>query len=337
MPKKWDKRVLCVLMQWDYCDRSRGPGGDKAVFLDTISGLVADAQPFWYDDYVNDPAQLRRLLLEKAAACKPDLVFYASFRDQLDAATLAELNKKSQTCAWFGDDTWRFDSYSSKLAPHFTHVLTTDPFCLEKYRAIGVKPILTQWAALPQGEIPAEPPAGGKFSYDVSFVGGYNRVRAWFLKQLESLGVKVAVFGPGWPAGKVSPEEMLLIFRESRINLNLSNSISRDIRFVLSSPRALASYLRYTKTAEQIKARNFEIPLAGGFQLTNYAAGLERYLDIGREVALFSSPEECAGQVRYYLANEEERAAIAAAGLRRAAAEHTYQKRFEKIFTEIWG
>ena len=56
---------------------------------------------------------------------------------------------------------------------------------------------------------------------------------------------------------------------------------------------------------EQIKARNFEIPLAGGFQLSNYVPGLEKYLKIGDEIAVYNTPEECAQQVEYYLANDE--------------------------------
>lgn len=336
MTRKWDKRVLCVLMQWDYCDKARGPAGDKACFLDNISGLVSAAEPFWYDEYVNDLPRLRRLLLEKAEAFKPDLVFYPTYTDQLDPATLDQLRGRWPTCGWFGDDTWRFESYSSRLAPHFTHVLTTDPFSVEKYRVLGVNPILTQWAAQPHAASAGQPLAGDNFRFDVSFVGGWNPARAWFIEMLARQGIRVDCFGAGWPNGKVSFEEMERIFRESRINLNLSNSIPKDLRFVLSGPRNLASWLRSPKNAEQIKARNFEIPLAGGFQLTNYVAGLERYLEIGRETAAYTSPEECAAQIKYYLANEPERAAIASAGKARAEAEHTYLLRFEKIFSEIW-
>ena len=126
------------------------------------------------------------------------------------------------------------------------------------------------------------------------------------------------------------------IFHRSRINLNLSNSVSQDIRFIFSSFRSVVNYLRSPKRAEQIKARNFEIPLAGGFQLTNYVAGLERCLKIGEEVAVFSSPEECAQQVHYYLGNEQERASIRLAGNLRAEKEHTYEARLRGILAEIW-
>lgn len=334
MAKRWNKKVLCVMMQWDYCDRRRGPAGDKACFFDSISALVERAEPFWYDDYAADPPLLRRKLKEAAEAFGPDLIFWPTYTDQLDPATLDELGRKWATCGWFGDDTWRFDSYSSRLAPHFTHVLTTDVFAPPKYRALGVRPILTQWAGVAPSQGPL--PEGAAFRHDVSFIGGCSPARAWFIGLLDNLGVKVACYGNGWPGGKVAPEEMERIFRESRINLNLSNSVPRDVRFAFGGLRNVVNLFRAVKTAEQIKARNFEIPLAGGFQLTNYVAGLERYLEIGRETAVFSSPEECAAQISYYLANEPERAAIARAGYVRASAEHTYLRRMEKILGAIW-
>ncbi len=135
----------------------------------------------------------------------------------------------------------------------------------------------------------------------------------------------------------MSVERMNEIFNATRINLNLSNSVSRDIRFVLGGPRNFLRCLLSPKTAEQIKARNFEIPLAGGFQLSAYAPGLERYLKIGEETAVFTSPEDCARQINYYLADEPERAKIMRAGHERAGREHTYLHRLERILEKIWG
>lgn len=323
-------------MEWDYCDKRRGVSGDKLVFFDAISRVVANAEAFWYDDYVQDLPKLRQLVYEKAEAFGPDLIFWPSYTNQFDPASLDKLKARWPTCGWFGDDNWRFDDYSSRLAPHFTHVCTTDIFSVEKYRRLGIEPILTQWAGQILGTPGAPLSPGDKARFDVSFVGGYNQVRGWFIKMLSRQGIKVECFGHGWPNGKVSFEEMERIFLESSISLNLSNSVSRDIRFVLGSPMNLARFLRSPKNVEQMKARNFEIPLAGGFQLTNYVAGLERYLKIGEEVAVYSDPEECARQIRYYLANPGERCAIALAGQARAKREHTYVHRFEDIFRRIF-
>lgn len=322
-------------MEWDYCDSARGPSMDKECFYKNLSMLVSNVEPFWYDPYINDIPRLQELLIDKVKAYNPDLIFFVPYTDQFLPETLDLLKKRWPTFAWFGDDTWRFESYSSKMAPHFSHIATTDPFSVPKYTAIGITPIVTQWAAqLNNTRLGTAPPE--VYDYDVSFVGGYNRFRAWYIEQLGKAGIKVHCFGAGWPAGKVSFAEMDRIFYKTRINLNLSNSISRDIRFIFSSFRSVVNYLRSPKRAEQIKARNFEIPLAGGFQLTNYVPGLERYLKIGEEVAVFSSPEECVRQIKYFLADENERVRILLAGQQRAAHEHTYLNRLEEILGTIW-
>ncbi len=336
MPKTWAKKILAVHMQWDYCDPARGLSPEKAWFYDNLKKLAPASDVFYYDEFVNDRPLLRRKLLEKAESFSPDLIFFVPYTDQFDPPFLDALKARWPTCAWFGDDTWRFDSFSSKLAPHFTHVLTTDPFSLARYSGIGVKPILTQWAAQPFPGHKGPLPAGEKYTYEVSFVGARNEVRSWFIRQLAKAGVKVECFGAGWPNGKVSFERMEEIFRTSGINLNLSNSVPRDARFVLGGPRNFLRWLVSRKTAEQIKGRNFEIPFAGGFQLTNYVIGLERYLEIGKEVAVFSTPEDCVQQIKYYLDNELDRARIMLSGHQRAEREHTYLRRLEQVLEGIF-
>ncbi|MEK7721268.1 MAG: glycosyltransferase [Elusimicrobiota bacterium] len=336
MTGKLDKKILAVLMEWDYCDPKRGPSMDKECFYRNLKKIAANVEPFWYDPYINDILKLQEMLLEKAGAYNPDLIFFVPYLDQFLPETLDSLKARWPTLAWFGDDTWRFELYTAKMAPHFSHAATTDPFSVGKYKKIGITPIITQWAAQLSGPAPASVPPDS-YDYQVSFVGGYNRFRAWCIERLAKAGIKVDCFGAGWLAGRVSFEEMDRIFYKTKINLNLSNSVSQDIRFIFSSFRSAVNYVRSPKRAEQIKARNFEIPLAGGFQLTNYVAGIERYLKIGGEVAVFTSPEECAQQIKYYLANEMERVSILLAGTRRAEKEHTYEARFRKILEEIWG
>ncbi len=323
-------------MEWDYCDPKRGASGDKEYFYKNLAALVSDVEPLWYDPYIHDIPKLQEILIEKAESYNPDLIFFVPYLDQFLPETLDFLKKRWPTFAWFGDDTWRFESYAAKMAPHFSHVGTTDPFSVSKYKKLGITPIVTQWAAqLNNDNLGSAPP--DSYDYDVSFVGGYNGFRVWYIEQLSKAGIKIYCFGAGWPAGKVSFKEMDRIFYKTRINLNLSNSVSHDMRFIFSSFRSGMNYIRSPKRAEQIKARNFEIPLAGGFQLTNYAAGLEKYLKIGEEVAVFSSPEECVQQIRYYLENEAERLNILRAGHARAQKEHTYLSRLEALLGAIWG
>ena len=333
---RWNKKILVVLLEWDYGVKSRGPSIEQTCFLENLRQLTTTVETLWYDDYLQDSGPLQALLLGRARELQPDLVVFVPYTDQFTTATLDELKRDFPTYSWFGDDQWRFENFTSRYAPHFTHVSTTDPWSVIKYRQLGMEPILTQWAGQPFGQKLGALEDESAFEYDVSFIGAKTKFRDWFVQRLDRLGIPVACFGSGWPAGRVDNQAMERIFQTSRISLNISNSVSHDIRFVLSAPRTFLHYLRSPKRVEQMKARNFEIPIAGGFQLSNYVPCLERYLVIGDEVAVYTTPEECAGQVRYYLAQGDERRRIAVRGQARALAEHTYRHRLEAILEQVW-
>lgn len=333
----WNKTVLAVLLQWDYGQPSRGVSIEKSCFFPALQQLVERVEPLWYDDYLTNTGPLQELVIRRARELQPDLMFFIPYSDQLNVETLDALKKISQTYCWFGDDQWRFDTFSARYAPHFTCVSTTDIWSVPKYRKLGIEPILTQWAGQPFSEERGVLPDTEEFAHDVSFVGARTKYRAWFVQRLAERGIHVACFGAGWPNGRVDNVAMERIFRTSRINLNISNSVSHDVRFVLSAPRNLLHYLRSPKRVEQMKARNFEIPLAGGFQLTNYVPGLERYLRIGEEVAIYSTPDDCFGQIQYYLDADREREMIARSGNSRTEHEHTYEHRLVRILSRIWA
>ncbi|MBP2654163.1 MAG: hypothetical protein H6Q73_1732 [Firmicutes bacterium] len=332
----WNKRVLLVGMQWDYGIKDRGPSLDQTIFSETLKQLVAYNEVFWFDDYIKDGKNLEESLARKIEETKPDLIMFLLYTEQFSIQFLDQLKQKYQTYGWFGDDQWRFESFSQKYAPHFTYVSTTDQWAVSKYRRLGIEPILTQWAAQRfndnYGVIDDI-----IYEYDVSFVGQYNEVRGWFVKKLAQAGINVVCFGAGWDNGRITFEDMENIFRASKINLNISNSVSQDIRFVCGGIRNFARWLLSPKRSEQIKARNFEIPLAGGFQLTNYVVGLERYWRIGEEIAIYSTVEDCAKQVEFYLEHVEIRNNIVAKSYERANREHTYFSRLSHVLEEIWG
>jgi spore maturation protein CgeB len=149
-------------------------------------------------------------------------------------------------------------------------------------------------------------------------------------------GVPVRCFGNGWEAGRVGHEEMVRIFGASRINLNLGNSSTPTptLRMRLG---ALARGRRFDMRPRppQIKGRTFEVPGSGGFLLADRVPHLERYFELGREIAVFSTVDELTGQAHHWLSHPEERAAVAEAGYRRVRAEHTYDHRFAAIFERI--
>jgi spore maturation protein CgeB len=254
---------------------------------------------------------------------------------EVSRPVLRRLHERTTTLAFFADDQWRFERYSSQYAELYSFVATTDPLAVPGYRALGGRPILSQWAGRLVGEA-APPPPEEAFRHDVSFVGSWNHYRGWFVGWLGRHGVPVECFGAGWPNGRLGYAEVEAVFRTSRVNLNLSNSRQLDLRYVLSGPRVFANNFLTPKDVEQVKARHFEIPMAAGFQLSSYAVGLEDWLRIGEEVMVFASPEDCLRQVRLLLPDAERRRRMTEQAWRRCLAEHTYERRVASLLASVW-
>lgn len=326
-------KILFVDMQYDYGQKSRGSNDIGEIgFRKPFEKLGHEVIPFYYDDYLKNTEVLQIAILKKADEVKPDLIYFILFAEQFKTETLQQLKSKYKTINWFGDDQWRFKTFTSKYAPHFSYCITTDPFSINKYRQLGIKNVfLSQWAAL---NLPVRP-FENNYIYDVSFIGGSHSVRRWFIHELRKKGIKVNTFGHGWEEGPVQLDEMVTIFRQSKINLNIGNSVHLDLRYLLHNLKNPFVAYKSARASSQIKARNFEIPYYGGFQLAEYVPKIENYFDLSKDLACFSNVDEAVMLIEYYLENAEERETIKMSGFNKAHSQHTYLNRHQEIFAQL--
>lgn len=84
-----------------------------------------------------------------------------------------------------------------------------------------------------------------------------------------------------------------------------------------------------------VNARLFEATACGGFVLTQASPELGEYFRAGSEVVTFGNAAEMREALTYYLglSADEQRAAIATAGQRRAHADHTYHHRLRNLLS----
>jgi spore maturation protein CgeB len=192
----------------------------------------------------------------------------------------------------------------------------------------------------------------------VSFVGLPHGDRRYVAQALRDAGIDVHTFGKGWGVGRVTQSQMIRIFNESCINLNLANASTAGSRLdrsftILRNVLARLPLTKYGRRAgvrtlsaleskllgprpaahgEQIKGRNFEVPGCGAFLLTADVENLQDYYDRGREIACYGDTADLIVQVRTFLADPDRRESIARAGRERTLRQHTYAHRFEAIF-----
>jgi spore maturation protein CgeB len=324
-------KILYIGSKYEYGDKRKGESVNKKGFYDNFINLGYSVTPLWYDKGSNKDLQER--IMATAKTVEPDIIFFILQSDQIFKNTLIKLKKKGYFLVnWFGDDQWRWIGFTSLYANFFDVCITTDKFSVDKYKKIGQGNILrSQWASF-ESDINYK---SINYKYDVSFIGGVSPYRLWFVRSLRGRGIDVNCFGDGWENGRVSYQEMEEIFAKSKINLNISNSSQFDARYLISGLKNILNTFRSKKNVSQTKARIFEIPAQGGFELTEYVPSLDDYFEIGKELVCYSSIDEAELLIKHYLFNNEDREMIKLRGVFRARNDHTYTQRILKFMKEI--
>ena len=269
-------KVLLVSMKYDYGDKSRGSSLERHYFEEPLQCLVATVITFDFMTVLQEQGKERmnQALLNLVCHEKPDVTIVSPYTDQFIPQIMDEINKHTITLGYYFDDTWRIE-YSGFWAKYFTYVTTSDVNGVKKWQDAGCNNFIYSPFGCNHRFFVKK---GLPKLYDVSFVGGYHPFRAWCLRRLSKAGIAVQAWGHGWPNGRLSFEGMVDVFNQSRINLNLSNNESWDLRYVLSPMKPVkesfgvmrntfrAATHPDTKTREMVKARHFEINACGGFQ-----------------------------------------------------------------------
>lgn len=323
-------KILLACMLHTYGDPKREYSYEYFNFYQSLKQIGYEVELFDYmgEIQASGKAGMNQKLLARIQEWRPDVTLFSLYTDQFEPSAVDQLRQYTKTLCFFHDDTWRVE-YSRYWAQHFDFFTTPDVYGELKYRDIGLYnaihfPFGCNEQIFRKMDVPKK--------YDVSFVGGWHPYREWLIKRIRKAGISVEVIGHRWPQGEIDQEGMVRVFNESRINLNLSNSASWDARYLASSPRAFINRLRSPKNIEQMKARLFEVNGCGAFQLSYYVEGLAHCYDLDREVGVYAGADDLVEKIKFYLAHEELRESIAASGLKRTLNDHTFTKRFQKVF-----
>ncbi len=326
-------KIILVCMQYDYGVKARGYSYEYVNFYQVLVSMGHEVILFDFMEHLEQVGRsaMNQQLLHMVRAEMPDMAFFSLFRDEIEPATVLALRSITKTLCFFHDDTWRV-TFSRFWATQFEYFTTPDVYGVYKYQQLG----LTGAIHFPFGcnqqlfqNMYLEK------QFDISFVGAWHPYRAWLLDGLKKQGYRLAIAGSGWPQGTISYQDMVKLFNQSKININLSNSISYDARYLLSSPRALLNTWRSPKNIEQLKARHYEISACGAFQLSYYVEGLERQYVIGEEIAIYLNRCELIEKVAFYLQNENLREEIAQRAYQKSMESHLFETRFTHTFAKM--
>ena len=115
------------------------------------------------------------------------------------------------------------------------------------------------------------------------------------------------VRGRGWPLGAASQQEVVELYCRSKIGWNLHHSTG------------------------PCNTRLLELPANGVLQICDNQRFLGPIFELDREIIGFDTIPECIEKTRYYLAHDDERRRIAAAGRTRTMRDYTEERMWDRV------
>ena len=257
-------------------------------------------------------AQVERANAEK----KIDLFLGQMWADVLDVEVLQKIQKMGIPVINISMDDklpalW--DSYLGRrmgavgLGKGVDLTLTTTPEVCPWYAVEGYPAIYWPLASDPKIFYPRTDK-----KYDVVFIGSNYGLRTKLVGAIEGAGIRVDAFGPGWSNGSRGAEESAEIFGSAKIILGTGN-------------------IGYNEDVFTIKLRDFDAPMSGALYITHRNPDLLELFKEGEEIECYMSFDECIEKIKYYLSNPASLKRISNAGLAKARANYSWDKRMNEL------
>jgi hypothetical protein len=182
---------------------------------------------------------------------------------------------------------------------------------IPRYQEWGLNYIKIQFSYDPREQFPS-PPGWSDLdrTREVSYIGSPHEDRPQFLRSLiQEHKLPVTISGPGWER----------VFSKEERKRYTRGGMLRDAEYrenIWKSKINLAFISQLNE--DDVAHKAFEIAACRGFLLAVRSPEHMACFDEGKEAAFFSSLEECASKIRYYLDHPAEREEIAWRGCERA-------------------
>ena len=300
-----------------------------------------------------------------------DLFFSYLMDGMVDTAVIDEIRKMGiPTCNFSCNNTHQF-GLVDEISPHFDYNLHSEKDSADKFRQIGANPVWFPMAANPRyykpynltrtydvtfvGQRYARRPSyiwhllENGISVDV-FGPGWQLSRHRLLGEvLRNISRYLLALKATMATGDdtradisarlawldfadrlrrkyqshmhapLSDDEMIQLYSKSRISLGFLEVYESH------NPSAIVK--------QHLHLRDFEAPMCGALYLTGFCEELQDFYEPDNEVLVYRNDHEMLDKIRYYLANRSAAEKVRLAGRSRAQRDHSYQRRFEDLFS----
>ncbi len=315
-------KVLFVCETWAECNPAHGPSNAHHNFIGSLAATGLGAiETFFFDEHVRRTgARCDAALMEKARTVRPDLIFFTPVRgsdvNPLPATfALLRAESRARVISLHGDTHDDAGvAFAEEYAPAVDRVVVQDSYSRYPLRAQDPAMYLAAWTPQdPRIFFPGKSPR----TVDVSFQGSVARYpdRKRALGLLEAAGIAVDR-GGGQAESTLSIEAYAAELRRARIVVNFARPVFEAPTF-------------------QCKGRTVEATLSGALLFEQANPETMRWLTPGKHFVAFEDERDLVEKVRYYLAHEDERAAIGAAGCAHAVSHLSADSYWRRLFAEV--
>jgi spore maturation protein CgeB len=269
---------------------------------------------------------LMKQLLQEVEVFKPDLLLMHVIDTSYLAHIIPQIRSRgTHVLVWMGVHPSQVSEGVHALLRKANRTLYYDKSYREYYeKALGIENLFILPLGCDIDHFNAIVPESGyseRAGVDVCFAGLFDHHREKYLQALSEFDLGIWSWNIGdfdtplkkFHRGNAYGDDLIRIYKSAKIVLNIHRSFERNG----------GNY------------RLFEIPASGAFQLVDDKPGLSAYFTVGKELGTFSDEKDLKDKVAYYLANEQERAAIARAGHERVSRDHTLVKRMEYLLDSM--
>ena len=254
----------------------------------------------------------RNKILSAIDEFKPELITTSFFGDthELSPEFLREISSRVPLVVCAPDDTTFGKWQPICFAQSADAVLVSDYYEQFKYQELSI-PTVHYWL---YGLDFYYPLPYRNREIDVSFVGDCTKAdRLECIEFLRENGIHVVAYGKGTEHGFVSRMELLKIISKSKINLNFTK---------ITVPKNILKKNPWRAYLGQVKGRPFEVAQMKSFCLSEFSEDLVLAFEMGKEMDMFQNKEEMLEKIKYYLANDAKREAMATKSFEKAESKY---------------
>ena len=258
-------------------------------------------------------------LMKKVEKNNYDFLINVPYRDFMSTEIIRHISfkTKTKTILWNGDDDWEINQnpqLHERNAISHNYIVTTFERAMPYYDRIGMKGrvYLESWGFSKSDLFKKRT----KKDTDIYFCGARTPERDYYLRALREADLNPVFEGAGYTNKKISLSQMIDNYRRAKIGLNFTFSTKDQFSY------------------SQVKARNFEIPALGTFQLSEDALEMNRFFKSGKNIETFTTAFGMIEKIKFYLKNPKKREAIAKEGYK-AVQKFSYENIFKRIFERI--